>query len=502
MMPTHATPARGLALLLMLGLIITACGPGADTASPGADTPAAGTPAAGTPAAESPAAESPAAESPAAESPAAESPAAESPAAESPAEGASPGAVGDVVMLSTQLAPLEEAEKMRNAILADYPGGFPGDNFVPAATAAEFTDRATAEAAAGEGQGTVGVLGGLHGDLSILAEQDQLMDLSDLAAELSDVGFIETYMELGRFGGDEQLFIPWMQATYIMAASEEAMQYLPEGADQNALTWQNVTDWGRNIFDATGGQRLGFPAGPDGLWHRFFQGFAIPSYTGAVNTQFNSPEAVEMWTWLRDSWEYVNPQSSTYGFMQDPLQTGEVWVAWDHVARLRDAFTSNPDGFVALPAPAGPQGRAFMPVIAGLAIPKSAPDVEAAQELIRYLTSPETSAVTLREVGFFPATQAELPEGLDPGIQEMSDAVVALTSADDALPALLPVGLGEQNGAYNQVFRDTFESIVIGGEDIQAVLDREAANLQNVLDTAGAACWSPDPPSEGACQVE
>jgi multiple sugar transport system substrate-binding protein len=95
-----------------------------------------------------------------------------------------------------------------------------------------------------------------------------------------------------------------------------------------------------------------------------------------------------------------------------------------------------------------------------------------------------------------------LPADLDPGIQEMSDAVVALTGASDALPALLPVGLGEQNGAYNQVFRDAFESIVIGNADIQETLDREAANLQNVLDTSGAACWSPDPPSEGACQVE
>ena len=496
MIPRHAAPVRNVALLMILGLVMAACGP---AAGPTPGGPTTGSPAAGTPAAMSPDAASPDAPSPDAASPDAASPDATTPGEGSPE---APGAGGDVVMLSTQLAPLEEAEKMRNAILADYPGGFPGENFVPAATAAEFADRATAEAASGEGGGTVGVLGGLHGDLSLLAEQDQLMDLTELAGELSDVGFIETYMELGTFGGDEQLFIPWMQATYILAASEEAMQYLPEGADQNALTWQQITEWGQNIFDATGDQRLGFPAGPEGLWHRFFQGFALPAFTGAVNTQFNSPEAVEMWTWLRDTWQYVNPQSTTYSFMQDPLQTGEVWVAWDHVARLRDAFTANPDGYVAMPAPAGPQGRAFMPVIAGLAIPNSAPDVEAAEELIRYLTSPETSGVTLREVGFFPASEAELPSDLDPGIQEMSDAVVALTGASDALPALLPVGLGEQNGAYNQVFRDAFESIVIGNADIQETLDREAANLQSVLDTSGAACWSPDPPSDGACQVE
>lgn len=408
---------------------------------------------------------------------------------------------GEVIMLSTQLAPIEEAEAMRNVILADYPGGFLADNFIPA-TAGEFADRIAIEAPLGPGGGQVGVLGGLHGDFSPLVVEGQLTDLSDLAAELADRGFIEAYTELAHYGTNEQYFIPWMQATYIVAARQEAMEYLPDGADQNALTWEQLTQWGQNIFEATGDRRIGFPAGPDGLWHRFFQGFSLPAYTGRVNTAFNSAEAVEMWTWLRDTWQYVNPQSTTYAFMQDPLQTAEVWIAWDHVARLRDAFIADPDGFVAMPAPAGPQGRAFMPVVAGLAIPNSAPDVEAARNLIRYLTQPEVQAVTLREVGFFPAIQAELPADLDAGRKDMADAVVNMTSASDALPALLPVGLGEQGGAYNQVFRDTFESIVIGSEDIQAVLDREAPNLQAVLDLAAAACWSPDPPSEGTCQVE
>jgi len=44
-----------------------------------------------------------------------------------------------------------------------------------------------------------------------------------------------------------------------------------------------------------------------------------------------------------------------------------VWIAWDHIARVKDALTTQPDQFVAFPAPAGPKGRGYMPVIAGLA---------------------------------------------------------------------------------------------------------------------------------------
>jgi multiple sugar transport system substrate-binding protein len=464
---------RSIALLFALALILTACAPAAEPTP----TPAEATP-------------DPAVTPDPAETPA-ETP---EPATPEPVEG------GEVIFLSTQLAPPAEAEAVRFQILADYTGGFPPDNFVPA-TAGEFADQVAAEAALGEGGGQVGVLGGLHGDFSPLVEQGQLMDLSDLAAELADRGFLEGYTELARYGTDQQYFIPWMQATYILAARQEAMEYLPEGADQNALTWEQVTEWGRNISEAGHGARLGFPAGEEGLWHRFFQGFGIPAYTGRVNTHFAGSRAEEMWQWLRDTWEYVNPQSTIYGFMQDPLQTAEVWVAWDHVARLRDAFVNDPDNFVAMPAPAGPEGRAFMPVVAGLAIPNSAPDVQAARDLIEYLTRPEIQAITLREVGFFPAIRADLPADLDPGMQDMANAVVNLTGAPDALPALLPVGLGEHGGAYNQVFRDTFEAIVIGGEDIRTVLNRERDNLQAVLDTAGADCWPPDPPTGNTCEV-
>jgi multiple sugar transport system substrate-binding protein len=70
------------------------------------------------------------------------------------------------------------------------------------------------------------------------------------------------------------------------------------------------------------------------------------------------------------------------------------------------------------------------------------------------------------------------------------------------LQSLLPVGLGEQGGAYNDVFKATFRAIVLdGSDDIPGVLAEQAANLQAVLDTAGAACWTPDPESDGVCQV-
>jgi multiple sugar transport system substrate-binding protein len=405
---------------------------------------------------------------------------------------------GSVVFLSTQLAPIEEAEKMRNTILADYEGEVEiiGEEIGP------FNDRITAEAQAGEG--TVGVIGGQHGDFASLAANGYLADLTELLGELSDRTFVAQYLELGKFGGQEQLYIPWMQATYIMCAHRDALQYLPDGVDeaalQTSLTYEQLGMWAANMNEAEG-PKFGLPAGEDGLLHRFFQGYGYPSFTGGLNTTFMSEPAVQMWQWLVDTWQYANPQSTTYGFMQEPLLTGEVWVAWDHVARLINALNERTDDLVAFPAPRGPEGLGFMPVVAGLAIPKTAPDMEAAKSLIEYLTRPATQAITLREVAFFPAIETDLPTDLPAGVQAEAGAVQATATSEDALPSLLPVGLGDQGGAYNKVFRDSFSSIVLDGNDIAATLEEQAAILQGVLDTAGAACWAPDPASDGVCQV-
>lgn len=208
-----------------------------------------------------------------------------------------------------------------------------------------------------------------------------------------------------------------------------------------------------------------------------------------------------MWEKFAAMWKSVNPNSTNYNFMQEPLLTGDVWIGFDHVARLLDALTHMPDQFVTFPAPAGPKGRAYMPVIAGLAIPTGAPDPKGAAALIEYLTQPATQITTAREVGFFPVVNAKLPADLSPGLKLAVSAINATQSAHDALPSLLPLGLGAKGGEFDKVFLDTFQLIVLRGGKPAAVLDRQAAVLRKLMVEAAAPCWAPDAPSTGACPV-
>ncbi|SFR12072.1 ABC transporter substrate-binding protein [Poseidonocella sedimentorum] len=400
-------------------------------------------------------------------------------------------AQADVLFWSTQARPVEEAQAMRETVLSGFDGGV---DYQPNEDGPWLT-RLQAELQAG--QGTIQVLGALHGNFSAM-NPDDLVDLGDLGIASAS----GTFNSLAQLGTDQLQYIPWMQASYIMAASKEALEYLPEGADIDALTYDELIAWTANVEEATGEKKFGFPAGPKGLKHRFFQGYLYPSYTDGVVRTFASPEAVTAWEKFRELWSHTNPASTNFSFMQEQLLSGDAWIVFDHTSRLAQAFNERPDDFVAFPAPAGPTGRGFMPVLAGVAIPRTAPDMDAAKALIAYMMEPETQIATLRATNFFPVVDVELPDDLPPSVKASGDAVAKMSGAADANPGLLPAGLGDKGGDFNRVFVDTFERIILAGQPIERVLEDQKETLAEIMEETGAPCWAPDAPSEGACPVE
>ncbi len=400
-------------------------------------------------------------------------------------------AQADVMFWSTQARPIEEAQAMRDTVLSGYEGTV---DYQPNEDGPWLT-RLQAELQAESG--SIGVLGALHGNFSAMSADD-LVSLDDLGVSAAS----DTFNELARLGTDKLLYVPWMQASYIMAANKKALEFLPEGADIDALSYDQLIAWAANVHEATGSPKFGFPAGPKGLKHRFFQGYLYPSYTNGVVRTFASDEAVTAWEKFAELWEHTNPASTNFSFLQEQLLSGDAWIVFDHTSRLAQAFNERPDDFVAFPAPAGPTGRGFMPVLAGVAIPKTAPDMEESKALIQYLLKPETQLETLRATSFFPVVEVELPDDLPPAVTAAGDAVAKMSASADANPGLLPAGLGDKGGDFNRVFVDTFERIILARQDIRQVLDDQKGRLAAIMEETGAPCWAPDAPSEGACPVE
>jgi multiple sugar transport system substrate-binding protein len=350
---------------------------------------------------------------------------------------------------------------------------------------------------------TISAILGLHGDFPPLALAGDLQDVTPLLKTLKARGFPDSFVKLSMMGSKtKHYYVPFAQATYLLAVNKKALRYLPRGANVDALTYGECIAWGKSMKRATGKPMIGLPADPAGLIHRFIQGYLYPSFTHSSGVrEFRSAAAVSMWQKAKELWAVTSPQSTSYSSMQEPLLGGSVWVAWDHVARLIDAVKRKPNDFELIPAPYGPAGRGFMLVIVGIAIPKGAPNVKGAESLISYLTEPAQQLAVLEKLAFFPATNAEIPSRLPPGIRPVAIAVRKQEQSERTVPALLPIGLGTHGGDFNQVFVDTFHRIVLNNESIKVVLDDEAETLRRLMQTTGAKCWPPDAPSSGPCPV-
>ena len=400
-----------------------------------------------------------------------------------------------LLFLSTQLAPIHEADTMRREILKVFPGKV---DFQPYDNPSVFKRLAIG---GGESSLEPDLLGALHGDLLHLHQEGGLAPI-EATEIINKRAFIPDFIALGKLESNNQYYIPWMQATYIMAANRKALRYLPRGAKLESLTYAQLQAWARNMAQETGAPKLGFPASSNGLMYRFIQGYLYPSYTASTLSLFRSPEAVSMWRDFKALWSHVNPSSLTYGNMDEPLLTEEVWVTWDHTARLISAFEQRPGDFVAFPAPIGPKGRGYMLVLAGLALPREVADASRALALVDYLTRPETQLTTLKSVGFFPVVDTGGNGDLPAGLTSIERAVSAQASSTHSVVALLPTGLGEAGKRFNLAYQRTFSQIVLREREITGVLDRQAEMLRRIVHTSGVTCWAPDPPSDGPCPVK
>ncbi|WP_020523751.1 ABC transporter substrate-binding protein [Catelliglobosispora koreensis] len=404
------------------------------------------------------------------------------------------GGEGSVDFLSTQFLPVEERQRFEK-ILADHvKAAKVGFNPVDASVFAT-----TVQSQVDANQVKISLLGGLHGDLA--PHKDRLIDLDDLAKGLTDRQFPADLLELGKFGGSTQKYIPWMQATYVLAINKAALQWLPSGADPQNLTYEQLLAWAKAGRTGNGGKPIfGFPAGPKGLYHRFFQGFLLPSFTGGQITTFRSPEATTAWQYMKDLWAQTAPASTNYDFMQEPLERGEVMIGFDHVARLVNAPKPKPDDWLMVPAPKGPKGLGYMIVIGGLAIPKGAPEPDKAKEVIKSLTQANVQVEVLRANAFFPVAKADLPGDLSKPIALEAAAVKAQQGAQGTIVSLPPVGLGAKDGEVAQIFKNCFKEICLDGKPVQQVLDAQAVKLNAILDEVKVSCWKPDPLST-PCRV-
>lgn len=391
-----------------------------------------------------------------------------------------------VNFVSTQMVPAAEQKFAKGVLLKRFTDetGIPAE-FIPM----EYADavvRLSAEVAAKKV--AISAMADLHSGLDVMNAKGLFANLADI--KLPNRTFIKSLEDHSVIAG-KKVYVPWMQATYVMVVNKKAFEYLPAGLETGDVigatekwTYDMLLKWAINLRGAFKAPKLGFPIGPKGLWHRFLHGYIYPSFTGYQAKAFDSAEAVALWEYQRELLPYIHPASSTWVAMDEPLLKQEVLIAWDHTARVKPAIVQKPEDFAIVPVPSGPKGRGYITVAVGLAIPVRAPQKDNAIKLIEYLTRPDVQVTVLENVGFFPTVKEA--EGVIPAgpLKILAKGVLTQSAAADSIMVMIP-SLGPKGGDFTALYRDVFTKVVIEKRDIEWTLKGVAAKLRAIFEEIG-----------------
>jgi multiple sugar transport system substrate-binding protein len=301
-------------------------------------------------------------------------------------------------------------------------------------------------------------------------------DLTEIVNSWTDRTFSKGFDGMTTFDG-KRYFVPIGADVYLLAANKKALDYLPEGADVQDITWEQVVEWSLAMAKGEGEGKQAVTGVPQkALIYQY--GGVILSYGGEF-PKINSPEALQAWELLVKMKDAYTPTVLTYDSLVEPMKRGEAWLTIAHCANVGDIYNSNPSQFVIAPAPKGPAGIGSVAGTSGFAIMKGAPNKELGIKLIEYMSRPDIQLKIAKGAGGFIPPVDESLELLGDSTQ---DEVIqkALHVMNNGVLSFIPPVYGPNWGAVKLVYDEAFKKLVLGdGAVDKAYLDKAQETIES-----------------------
>jgi len=340
-------------------------------------------------------------------------------------------------------------------------------------------DRATVQQSTGHV--TTDIVCAHNGKMPDWLDAGYVLDLTPYVDEWTDRNFSPAFEgDTNRDG--KQYFLPVGADVYLTLANNKALDYLPEGVDLDAITWDQYADWAVAIAEGEGEGKVCITGIPSKSWIYMFGGTAL-SY-GAGFPDINSEAAAEAWAvWAKiGAADGFVPTVLNIDSCVDPMMREESWLTVFHNARAGQVYDSNPTQFTLAPAPIGPEGIGSIAGVSGYAIMNGAPNEQAAIDFLEYLTRPDIQVKIAKGTGgFIPPVQEAIEYLGDEAIDEViTKAVLVL---ENGIVSGVPAYLYQDWGAVKQVFDEVFVQMILNGDGTvdQALLDEAAEALVALL---------------------
>ena len=322
---------------------------------------------------------------------------------------------------------------------------------------------------------TTDVIAAHNGKMPDWLDAGYVEDLTDVVAGWDDRHFSEAFVtDTNRDGS--QYFLPVGADVYLLLAHENAMAYLPDGFDIDALTWEQYAEWANAIADGEGEGKVCITGVPANSWIYQYGGSAL-SY-GAGFPDINSPEAAEAWGIWASMGDAFVPSVQSVSTCVDPMMREEAWLTVFHNARAGQVYSSNETMYTLAPAPSGPTGIGSIAGVSGYGVMKGSENYDLAIQFLEYLTRPDIQVKIAKGTGgFIPPVEEAIDFLGDEAIDEVINKAVLVLN--NGVVSGVPASNYQDWGAVKQVFDDVFVDMVLNGDGTvdQARLDAAAEAL-------------------------
>ncbi len=389
-----------------------------------------------------------------------------------------------LVMSSEMFAPPAEQEFFINEILAPFEQETGVRVSFQIVAGADMFDRITVQQETDHV--TTDVILAFNGRFPWYTDAGYVVPLDEVVGQWQDRTILAAFDTTAVADGT-RYFVPISADVYLSIANNKALEYLPEGAAIDSLTYDQYADWAVAVAEGEGEGKVCITGIPQKMWIYQFGTSALAyglNPAGSPQPAFpdvsseGSAKAWEVWAKIGAADGFM-PTILSVDNCTDFLMREEAWLSVTHNARVGQVFASAEAQYTVGPAPLGPAGVGTIAGAHGLGIVKGSANSDAAVQLLEYLTRPDVQVKMNKGTGGFVPVVAEALDflGDDPTDEIIRKALIVL---DKGVASFLPVADFEDWGAVKKVFDDVFQGMVLGGDGTvdQAMLDEAQERIE------------------------
>lgn len=221
--------------------------------------------------------------------------------------------------------------------------------------------------------------------------------MQDITSIVDGTGSTYTAMFDGTTNKDGvRYFVPNSFDVYILIANVKALDYLPEGLTQEdveaGITWEQYGEWAAAIAEGEGTGKTMMPANMTGSQLLYPMGGMSLAYGGGF-PEFTSDGFKSALGIIADiaKADGFYAEQDQYTAVTEPVDSGDVWLAFSHMAPAGTSYNAAPNNFVIGAAPHGSTGVGSTSGAWCYGIQKDAPHADLAKAFIEYIARPEVN---------------------------------------------------------------------------------------------------------------